>query len=318
MAKEQILIDKKEWKRAQKLMAEKLLEGSDDKVNRNIKDSVFCDLFGKPEYLFQLYQALHPEDTETTMDDLTLVTLSKIIIRQMYNDVGFLVGNRLIVLVEAQSTWTENIVVRFLMYLGETYRRYIEKNDLDLFTTKKIELPRPELYVVYTGDRKAPPGKISLRKSFFGDDCCVEVEAKVIYDSNAGDILNQFIVFSKAFDRQRKVYPDDLRKAVQETIRICKEKDVLREYLAREEAATVMFAFADQEKEFNRALRNERREGEAIGEARGEARGRENNLREQVEKKIKKGKSLDQIVDECESTMEVILPIYKAVCEAAT
>ena len=165
-----------------------------------------------------------------------------------------------------------------------------------------------------------------MRKSFFGDDCCVEVEAKVIYDSNAGDILNQFIVFSKAFDRQRKAYPDDLRKAVQETIRICKEKDVLREYLAREEVATVMFAFADQEKEFNRALRNERREGEAIGEARGEARGeaigeargRENNLREQVEKKIKKGKSLDQIVDECESTMEVILPIYKAVCEAAT
>ena len=36
------------------------------------------------------------------------------------------------------------------MYLGETYRRYIEKNDLDLYTTKKVELPKPELYVVYT------------------------------------------------------------------------------------------------------------------------------------------------------------------------
>jgi hypothetical protein len=93
------------------------------------------------------------------------VTLSRIIVREMYNDLGFLAGNRLMVFVEAQSTWSENIVVRFLMYLGETYRRYIEKNELDLYTTKKIELPRPELYVVYTGDRKKRPEKISLEKA---------------------------------------------------------------------------------------------------------------------------------------------------------
>jgi hypothetical protein len=45
-------------KDTQKRMAEKLLEASEDKINRNIKDSVFCDLFGKPEYLIQLYRAL--------------------------------------------------------------------------------------------------------------------------------------------------------------------------------------------------------------------------------------------------------------------
>ena len=123
-------------------------------INRNIKDSVFCDLFGRPEYLYQLYQVLHPEDTETQSEDLTIVTLSRIIVHEMYNDLGFLAGNRLIVLVEDQSTWSVNIVVRFLMYLGETYRRYIEKNDLDLYTSKKLELPKPQLYVVYTGDRK--------------------------------------------------------------------------------------------------------------------------------------------------------------------
>ena len=96
---------------------------------------------------------------------------------------------------------------------------------------------------------------MSLKHRFWGTDgYCVDVVAKVIYDSKAGDILYQFIAFSKVFDGQRKKYPDDKRKAVQDTIRICKEKDVLKEYLAREEAATVMFAFADQEKEFSRAL----------------------------------------------------------------
>ena len=50
-------------KTAQKAMAQKLQEASQDKINRNIKDSVFCNLFGQPEYLYQLYQALHPEDS---------------------------------------------------------------------------------------------------------------------------------------------------------------------------------------------------------------------------------------------------------------
>ena len=253
-------------KTVQKQMAERLLEASEDKINRNIKDSVFCDLFGKPEYLIQLYRVLHPEDSETQQDDLTIVTLSRIIVREMYNDLGFLAGNRLLVLVEAQSSWSENIVVRFLPYLGETYRRYIEKNDLDLYSTKKVELPKPELYVIYTGDRKARPEKISLRQAFFGgEESSIEVEAKVIYDSAQGDILNQFITFSKVFDQMRRKHPDDKRKAVLETIRICQEKDVLAAYLSEEEAATVMFTFADQEREYSRALQKERAEGREEG-----------------------------------------------------
>ena len=298
--------EKNQQRILQKQMAEKLLETSEDKINRNIKDSVFCDLFGRPEYLYQLYQVLHPEDTETQSDDLTIVTLSRIIVHEMYNDLGFLAGNRLIVLVEDQSTWSVNIVVRFLMYIGETYRRYIEKNDLDLYTSKKLELPKPELYMVYTGNRKTRPETISLKRDIFGvddgGDCCVEVEAKVIYgtgenDNTPGDILNQFIIFSKVFDEQRKLYPDDIRKAVQETIRICREMDVLNDYLAEEEAATVMYAFADQEREFSRALRKEA----LAGEARGEARGEINMLL----KLVKKGRlTIEEAAEESNMTLD--------------
>ena len=191
-------------------MAERLLEGSEDKINRNIKDSVFCDLFGKKEYLLQLYKVLHPEDAETEEDDLTIVTLSRIFVREMYNDLGFMAGNKLIVLVEAQSSWSENITVRFLMYLGETYRRYIERNHLELYGTRRIPLPKPELYMVFTGERADRPERISLKRTFWeSDDCCIDVTAHVIYDSRKGDILNQFIVFSRVFDEQRKLYPND-------------------------------------------------------------------------------------------------------------
>ena len=42
-------------RKRQKTMAEKTLISKESNGNRNAKDSVFCDLFGKPEYLIQLY-----------------------------------------------------------------------------------------------------------------------------------------------------------------------------------------------------------------------------------------------------------------------
>ena len=129
----------------EKKMAENILKPLDDTVNRNSKDSVFCDLFEQPEYLLQMYAALHPEDDVTSVTDITLVTLDHKLLQAQYNDLGFIVGNRLMILAEAQSTWTVNILIRFLMYLGETYQRYIRNNRINVYSTKKAVLPTPEL-----------------------------------------------------------------------------------------------------------------------------------------------------------------------------
>ena len=148
-------------------MAGNILKPLDDQVNRNAKDSVFCDLFAQPEYLLQMYAVLHPEDDVTGITDITLVTLDHKLLNAQYNDLGFIVGNRLMILVEHQSTWTANILIRFLMYLGETYQRYIRNNHINVYSTKPVELPKPELYVIYPGDRGNRPDEISLSKDFF-------------------------------------------------------------------------------------------------------------------------------------------------------
>ena len=54
-----------------------------------IRDSVFSDLFRDKRYLLKLYQALHPEDTETTEDDLVDVTIQNVLTNDLYNDLGF-------------------------------------------------------------------------------------------------------------------------------------------------------------------------------------------------------------------------------------
>ena len=71
------------------------------------KDTVFRDMFSNSKYLLQLYRVLHPEDESITEADLEIVTLQSILLNGIYNDLGFLVRkDRLMVLVEAQSTWT--------------------------------------------------------------------------------------------------------------------------------------------------------------------------------------------------------------------
>ncbi len=42
---------------------------------RKIKDSVFTNLFQDKKYLLRLYQALHPEDSGVTEDDIKDVTI---------------------------------------------------------------------------------------------------------------------------------------------------------------------------------------------------------------------------------------------------
>lgn len=178
-----------------KQMAEAVLTPLDSKVNRKSKDSVFCDLFSDPKYILQLYSVLHPEDDVTKVTDITLVTLENQILRLQYNDLGFIVGNRLMILVEEQSFWSLNILIRFLPYLGDTYQRYIRNNGLDVYDAKPVMIPKPEFYVVYPKDRKNLPDEISLSKDIFGiddpEEVFLDLKVKVIYDSQQGDILNQ-------------------------------------------------------------------------------------------------------------------------------
>lgn len=85
------------------------------KMKRDVKDSLFRRMFSDPKYTLQLYQALHPEDTAVTIDDIKHVTIKNVLLEDDYNDLGFLVRNQMIILAEEQSTWSVNIVVRILI-----------------------------------------------------------------------------------------------------------------------------------------------------------------------------------------------------------
>ena len=230
-------------------------------MKRTIKDSVFTDLFQDKKYLLQLYKALHPEDTDVTEDDLNDITIKNVLTDNIYNDLGFTVGDKLMILVEAQSSvWTVNIIVRALMYLVQTWHDYFERTKQNLYKSKKVKMPMPEIYVIFTGERKTRPSEISLSQEFFGGkDCGIDVKVKMIYDGKEGDIINQYVIFTKVCNEQMKKY-GRTRKAVLEAIRICKDRNVLSEYLSSKESEVVdiMMVLYDEEEIMRSYVESER------------------------------------------------------------
>jgi len=230
-------------------------------MKRTIKDSVFADLFQDKKYLLQLYKALHPEDTDVTEDDLNDITIKNVLTDNIYNDLGFTVGDKLMILVEAQSSvWTVNIIVRALMYLAQTWHDYFERTKQNLYKSKKVQMPMPEIYVIFTGERKTRPSEISLSQEFFdGKECGIDVRVKMIYDGKEGDIINQYVLFTKICNEQMKEH-GRTRKAVMEAIRICKDRDVLREYLSNRESevVSIMMVLYDEEEIMRSYVESER------------------------------------------------------------
>ena len=259
---------------------EKTAEKKDSFAKYTAKDSVFTALFQDKKYLMQLYHALHPEDTKTMEDALMDITIRNILTNGIYNDLGFRVGDKVIFLVEQQSSWTMNIIVRALLYLVQTYHEYFEGQDADLYGSKKVHVPEPELYMIFTGERVNRPETISLSKEFFGGkECAIEVKVKMLYGGKGNDIISQYVAFTKVYNEQVKKYGRS-QKAVMETIRICKDRDVLREFLAsrEKEVISIMMALFDEEKIMRTHIANERRE--AVKEA----------VREAVENMLRTGK----------------------------
>ncbi len=241
------------------------------------KDSVFSCLFGDPKNILELYKELHPEDTDVTVDDIQIETLETVLVNDIYNDLGFIVKDgeksKYILLVEAQSKWTENISLRMLFYITETYRRYLRATNQSEHIYSKVELPKPEFYVVYTGGKNVSD-EVSFNQTYFGGEAPLDIRVRVLKKTNAATIYGQYINFSKVYDEQRKIYRNTI-ECIRETIRICLEKGYLVDFLNthKKEVYSMLSELFDEQalrEQYDVALiAKSRSEGEVIGEVKG-------------------------------------------------
>ena len=183
-----------------------------------------------------------------------------------------------------------------LEYLIGTWSDYLDETGQSVHSSK-VKLPRPELYVVYTGSANIP-NEVSFNDDFFGGTAPVDVKVKVLRTADT-TIYGQYIIYCNVFDEQRKTHKNTL-KCIEETIRICIDRGVLAEYLAKhkKEVVTMMREMFDEDYLRERYYIAERKRIIAEGIAEGKAEVKSKI----IAKLIRKGFSRDDILDCAEIT----------------
>ena len=248
-------------------------------MKRTVKDSVFNDLFKIPENQLALFNSIHPELPDVTVDDISYATLTPVLLNLEYNDLSIIVRDKFLIFLEAQSKWSWNILIRSLLYVAQTYKEYIDAKELDMYRETPLPLPKPELYVIYTGDRKNVPEIISFSDAYFdGDPVAVDIKAKVLHDPDYNGIIGEYISFCQILQEQVVLY-GPTRKTIEETIRICQEKGKLVNYLTsrKKEVVTIMEELFSFETSMKRIINTEKTEAREEGRAEGRTQEREKN-----------------------------------------
>ncbi|WP_428768903.1 Rpn family recombination-promoting nuclease/putative transposase [Treponema sp. HNW] len=247
---------------------------------RTYKDSVFADLFGADKSaksnFISLYNALH--ETELTLDcELRHIRLEQILYMNFYNDVSFLVDNKVIVLAEHQSTINENMPFRFLEYVARLYEQI--QNPRDKYLRRLVKIPTPEFYVFYNGEEDFPKRKIlKLSDAFMtaGSQPNLELTVEVvnINRNKAHTILEQcrpLSEYSLFVETVRKHLKLDRKKGFEKAVQECINNDILKEYLERKSREVMNMLLAEYDYATDIAVQRE--ESGAIGLEKGLSQG---------------------------------------------
>jgi hypothetical protein len=255
-----------------------------ENVNRQHKDTVFTFLFSNPDLLRELYSAIEgitlPPDTPIDIN-----TLSDVLFRTQRNDISFLINNRLIVLIEHQSTISNNMPLRFLMYIA---RLYEETTGLkEKFQRKLEKIPKPEFIVLYNGTDPYPDYKeLRLSDAFMKTekikiDLPLELIVQV-YNINKGrnkeilsksNTLDNYSLFIDKIREYQKEYKPKyqnkkklLDKALKSAIKYCIKNEILEDFLKKHSSEVMSMLYAEYDPEVEKAIVRE----EALEEGREE------------------------------------------------
>ena len=281
------------------------------KTNRLYKSRLFVMIFEEKKKLLELYNAVsgkHYEDPEL----LEINTLDNAIYMSMKNDISFLIDARL-ALYEHQSTYSPNLPLRFFLYLADLYSDMIR--NVNLYSSKKVQLPTPHFVVFYNGERKQPDRKILKLSDLYS---VVEKEYKLnlevlMLNINSGhnpelmEACHTLWEYAEYTNRVR-TYAKEMAvdKAVEQAVTECIQEGILKEFLEKNKAEAMKVSIYEYDEE--RHIRQEREEAWE--------EGREAVLQSLIRKKLEKGKSLREIADELETEEGEIRRLIESIEQA--
>jgi predicted transposase/invertase (TIGR01784 family) len=258
-------------------------KGNSHKVKRNHKASLFASLFNDPDILRELYSAI---EGITIPSDIPVVinTLSGVLYPTQENDVSFLIDNRLVVLIEHQSTINENMPLRLLEYIEHIYEKTVDPEKK--YQKNMIKIPRPEFIVLYNGLDEYPDySELKLSDMFIDVESLKQTSFEKIpleliikvFNINHGhnpEILKKCKTldnYSFFIDKIREYLKNKktLEEAVTLAVEYCKKKNILKKYLQENSSEVFNMIFGEYDREMDIAVN--RREAWEDGHEEGRA-----------------------------------------------
>jgi flagellar biosynthesis/type III secretory pathway protein FliH len=259
-------------------------------VNTKYKDSVFSFLFSNPDALRELYSALEgvtlPPDAPVSIN-----TLSDVLYMGQVNDISFTIDNRLVVLLEHQSTINPNMPLRLLIYIARVYEKIIDRRKA--YRTGLEKIPSPEFIVLYNGVKPYPErAELRLSDAFkdaadlksaagsaaAGSSAALELVVKV-YNINKGyntDLarksrtLEGYSEFVERIRENGKTMAKE--ESVKAAIKQCIERNILRTFLETNSSEVMNMLITEWD--LDEAIAVNREEAWAEGREEGYEEGR--------------------------------------------
>ena len=270
-------------------------------INKKFKDSLFTKLFCEPDQLRELYCALGgvtlPPDVPVSIN-----TLENVLYMDLYNDISFEIGGKLVVLIEHQSTINPNIALRLLLYYSKVTEKRVKGNAL--YSRKHLSIPWPEFYVLYNGPESFPDEE-TLRLSDLYENPkdlglpevlspSLDLKVKVININEGRNeaIVNKCKKLSEYTTFTAKIRSflnegDSLEEAIEKAVKYCSKHGIMDEFLEIYGSEVLSMILMEWNTE------------DAIAYAREEGReeGWENANQEVARNALVKGLSVDVISD---------------------
>ncbi|MBQ7569808.1 MAG: hypothetical protein IJT22_02650 [Synergistaceae bacterium] len=235
-------------------------------VNERHKDRVFRFIFGNEEnkeWTLSLYNALNGSNYDDP-DLIQFNTIDNAVYLGMKNDVSFIILNDMN-LWEHQASFNPNMPVRFLIYAGQLYDKYMSENDIYRYGTRLNKLPKSRCVCFYNGIDDQPEEQILKLSSAFDGNSEADIEVRVkMLNINlmlACEPLYEYAWLVDTVRRYEKEF-NSLVKAFDTVITEMPENFLIKKFLVAHKAEVegMFLSEYDEEKERRLAKREAREE----------------------------------------------------------
>ena len=245
-------------------------------AKKDYKDRLFKFIFGNPEnrnWTLSLYNAVNGTDYSNP-DEIQFNTIADAVYMRMKNDVSFIIAFEMN-LWEHQSTFNPNMPMRFFIYGGRLYEKYIATSDYYQYSSSLQPVPRPVCICFYNGTKEQPEKMILRLSDAYEGEGDIEVRVTMLninYGKNqslmdACEPLKEYAWLVDAV-RRHQAEKMDLDAAVDASMDEMSDEFVIKPFLMENRAEVKNMFLTEYNEE--KVMEKEREEGRQEGRQEGE------------------------------------------------